>query len=74
MSDDRRSSADRRSGKDRRKKIQFRRWLDRGGSGRTERRHSSERRSTEERRSGWVRIGKWTGVQLKKLKIAKFLK
>ena len=33
-----------------------------------------ERRSREERRDGWVRINKWSSVNLHVLKISKFLK
>jgi hypothetical protein len=41
----------------------------RGG---TEKRGGKERRSRDERRKPWVRVDKWSSVQLKRLKIAKF--
>ena len=69
-----RSPTDRRSGKDRRKKLSIQRLLRRDDESDPDRRHSDERRSTVERREGWVRIGKWAGVCLEKLKIARFLR
>jgi hypothetical protein len=33
-----------------------------------------DRRSQEERRDGWVRISKWSSVNLHGLKISKYLK
>ena len=69
-----RSPADRRSGKDRRSRIRIFGFLRKGDALDSERRSSGERRSPVERRDGWVRIGKWVGVCLDKLKIAKFLR
>lgn len=69
-----RSPTDRRSGKDRRKKIRFQHLLHKDQEVDTERRIGNERRTPEERRDGWVRIGKWVGVCLEKLKIAKYLR
>ena len=69
-----RSPADRRSGKDRRSRIRIFRFLRKEDATDSERRLGGERRSPVERREGWVRIGKWVGVCLDKLKIAKFLR
>ena len=69
-----RSPSDRRSGKDRRKKLRIQRFLRKGEEKGTERRIGDERRSPVERRDGWVRIGRWVGVCLDKLKIAKYLR
>jgi hypothetical protein len=65
-----RSSIDRRSGTDRRKAYRLGFFL-KGG---VEKRTGKERRSNDERRKGWVRVGKWSGVQLSSLKIGKFFK
>jgi hypothetical protein len=65
-----RSSLDRRSGTDRRRAYRLGFFLQGG----VERRSGKERRSRDERRKGWVRVGKWGGAQLERLKIAKFLK
>ena len=64
-----RTFLDRRSGTDRRtaKVGLFAR-------GRFKRRRGDERRSRNERRKGWVRVDKWSSVQLERLKIAEFLK
>jgi hypothetical protein len=64
-----RSDADRRAGKNRRKILSFHRLRYKG----SERRITKERRSQIERRNGWVRIGKWSSVKIKSLKIAKYL-
>ena len=69
-----RSPADRRCGKDRRKRVNFQRFLRQAEGTDSDRRIGSERRSPQERRSGWVRIGKWAGVCLEKLKIARYLR
>ena len=65
-----RSFFDRRSGSDRRKAYRLGFFL-KGG---IEKRSGVERRSRDEKRKGWVRVDKWSSVQLEGLKIAKFLK
>jgi hypothetical protein len=65
-----RSSFDRRSGTDRRRAYRLGFFL-KGG---VEKRSGKERRSRDERRKGWVRVDRWSSVQLEGLKIAKFLK
>ena len=66
----RRSGYDRRSGTDRRRLYRLKRLL-KGG---TDRRCGTERRFKYELRQGWIRVDKWSSVELEKLKIAKFLK
>jgi hypothetical protein len=70
MTEEIRPFLDRRSGTDRGKAYRPG-FFSRGG---IEKRHCSERRRTDERREGWVRVGKWSSVQLNGLKIGKFLK
>ena len=65
----RRSGVDRRTGKDRRRPYNFGRLFYK----KIENRRLKERRSHAERRGGWVRMGKWSSVFLRDLKIAKFL-
>jgi hypothetical protein len=67
--DSMRSKIERRSGKDRRKKISLSRLFYNG----PERREINDRRSQPERRDGWVRLSKWSSVNLADLKISKFL-
>lgn len=64
-----RSKIERRSIKDRRKKLNIKRFLYNG----PERRMLYDRRIQSERRDGWVRLSKWSSVQLADLKISKFL-
>ena len=64
-----RSLTDRRSGKNRRRIISLNRFRYKG----SERRTLNERRLETERRDGWVRIGKWSSVEIQGLKIAKYL-
>ena len=64
-----RSFSDRRTGKDRRKIISLNRFRYKG----SERRIPNERRLEIEKRDGWVRIGKWSSVEMQGLKIAKYL-
>jgi len=64
-----RSFSDRRSGKDRRRFLSLRRLRYKG----PERRALRDRRSKIERRDGWVKIGKWSSVEMQDLKIAKYL-
>ena len=64
-----RSFSDRRSGKDRRKFFSLRRFYYRG----PERRVQQDRRATLERRDGYVKIGKWSSVKIRDLKLAKYL-
>jgi len=62
---------ERRTGKERRKIFGLRRFVYKG----LERRYAlQERRSYKERRDGWVRINKWSSVNLKDLKIHRYLK
>ena len=62
---------DRRTGKDRRRFFCLHRFFYKG----PERRKAlKDRRSQEERRDGWVRISKWSSVNLHGLKISKYLK
>jgi hypothetical protein len=66
-----RRSPERRTGKDRRKKFRLQRFFNKG----PERRKAQEdRRAQCERRDGWIRINKWSSVNLGNLKISKFLK
>jgi len=67
---EKRSFTDRRSIKGRRKAINFHCLYYSG----KERRSKEDRRSPSEKRKGWVRIGKWSSVNLWDLKIARFLK
>ena len=61
---------ERRTGKDRRKIFSLHRFFHKG----PERRKAlHDRRLLEERRDGWVRISKWSSVNLHDLKISKFL-
>jgi hypothetical protein len=64
------TSSDRRSGMDRRRAYRFGLFSKDG----VEKREGEERRSRHERRKGWVRVDRWSSVQLERLKIAKFLK
>jgi hypothetical protein len=61
---------DRRSGTDRRTVYRVGVF----SKGRVEKRDGEERRSRHERREGWVRVDRWSSVQLEGLKIANFLK
>ena len=62
---------ERRTGKDRRRIFNILRFLYNG----PERRKAlHDRRSQEERRYGWIRISKWSSVNLHNLKIFKYLK
>ena len=66
-----RRSPERRTGKDRRKKFRLHRFFYKG----PERRKAQEdRRARGERRDGWIRINKWSSVNLDNFKISKFLK
>jgi len=64
-----RVSTERRSGKNRRRTFNLHRLFYNG----SERRDLKDRRTNTERRNGWVRIGKWTSVEMQGLKIAKYL-
>ena len=64
-----RSFSDRRSGKARRKVFSLHRFFYKG----SQRRRLQDRRSPEERRDGWVRISRWSSVEMQDLKIAKYL-
>ena len=62
---------ERRSGKDRRKTFGLRRFFYKGPE-RRKARH--DRRLQKERRNGWVRINKWSSVNLHDLIISKYIK
>jgi hypothetical protein len=64
-----RNFSDRRSGKDRRKFFSLRRFNYKG----PDRRIQQDRRSRLERRDGYVKIGKWSSVKIRDLKLAKYL-
>ena len=65
-----RASSERRSGQDRRRIFSLHRFFYKG----PERRNTLyDRRSQEERRDGWVRISKWSSVNLQDLKIARYV-
>ena len=65
-----RATMERRSGKERRRIFSLHRFFYRG----PERRDRRDRRSDEERRDGWVRVNKWSSVEMQGLKIAKYVK
>ena len=69
MSEIKRASPERRSGKNRRRIFSLHRFFYSG----PERRILQDRRTPEERRDGWVRISKWSSVNLRDLKIAKYV-
>ncbi len=61
---------ERRTGKDRRKIFSLHRFFYKG----PERRKAlHDRRLQEERRDGWIRISRWSSVDLHDLKISKYL-
>jgi hypothetical protein len=64
-----RAFSERRSGKDRRRIFSLHHFFYNG----PERRVLQDRRSQEERRDGWVRISKWSSVNMRDLKIAKYV-
>jgi len=64
-----RNFSDRRSGKNRRRFFNLHRFHYKG----LERRARQDRRSPLERRDGYVRIDKWSSVNMQDLKIAKYL-
>jgi hypothetical protein len=69
MPDTHRAYSERRNGKDRRRIFSLHRFFYKG----PERRALQDRRSQEERRDGWVRISKWSSVNMRELKIAKYV-
>ena len=70
MPETHRASSERRSGQDRRRIFSLHRFFYKG----PERRNTFyDRRSQEERREGWVRISKWSSVNLQDLKIARYV-
>ena len=69
MPETHRASSERRSGQDRRRIFSLQRFFYKG----PERRIMQDRRSHEERRDGWVRISKWSSVNLQSLKIARYV-
>jgi hypothetical protein len=65
-----RINPERRSGKDRRRIFSLHRFFYKG----SERRKAlHDRRLQEERRVGWIRISRWSSVDLHDLKISKYL-
>ncbi|MFZ1985677.1 MAG: hypothetical protein WAU91_14760 [Desulfatitalea sp.] len=70
MNENDRSINDRRCGKDRRKFPSLKQFFAKD----TGQRHSDQRRVEPERRTGWVRLTKWSSIDLKKYKISKFLR
>ena len=65
-----RTNLERRTGKDRRRILSLHRLFYKG----PERRMAlNDQRTIEERREGWVRINRWSSVNLDDLKISKFL-
>jgi hypothetical protein len=61
---------ERRTGKDRRRIFSLHRFFHKG----PERRKALyDIRAQEERRDGWIRISKWSSVNLHDLKISKYL-
>ena len=69
MFERRHTSIDRRSGRDRRKVYHLARFFYRAA----ERRSRKEQRSEVERRKAWVKVSDWSAVNLRDLKIGKFL-
>ena len=69
MPETHRAASERRSGQDRRKIFSLHRFFYKG----PERRILQDRRSIEERRDGWVRISKWSSVNLQDPKIARYV-
>jgi len=67
MSEFKRAIPERRSGKNRRRIFGVHRFLYSG----PQRRILQDRRTPEERRDGWVRISKWSSMNLRDLKISK---
>lgn len=65
-----RNFSDRRTGKNRRRLFSLHRFHYKG----PERRVQLDRRSRLERRAGYVRINKWSSVNMQDLKIAKYLR
>jgi len=70
MSTQIRSKSDRRTGSDRRKVFSLKHFRFKSDN----RRKVGDRRLALERRQGWVRLTKWSSVNLSKLKISKYLK
>ncbi len=70
MSLQNRSSIDRRSGNDRRKFPILKKLF----AADPHHRDEADRRTDDERRNGWVRMTKWSSMNLSELKISKFLK
>lgn len=61
---------ERRTGKDRRRIFSLHRFFHKGPE---RRKAMQDRRSQKERRDGWIRINKWSSVNLHDLKISKYL-
>ena len=62
---------ERRTGKERRRVLSAHRFF---YEGHERRKTLRVRRSRKERRDGWVRINKWSSVNLHDLKISRYLK
>ena len=69
MPETHRATSERRSGKDRRSFFNIHRLIYNG----QERRANESRRLQGERRAGWVRINKWSSVNLQDLKISRYV-
>lgn len=65
-----RSKSDRRTGSDRRRVFSLKHFRFHSKN----RRKTGDRRLAAERRQGWVRLTKWSSVNLSQLKISKYLK
>lgn len=70
MREIRRATLERRCCKDRRRIFSLQRFFYKE----PERRKTIyDRRSQEERRDGWVRVSKWSSVEMQSLKIARYI-
>jgi hypothetical protein len=65
-----RSKSDRRTGSDRRKIFSLKHFRFHSRN----RRKTGDRRLASERRHGWVRLTRWSSVNLSRLKISRYLK
>lgn len=70
MTVQRRSRRDRRSGHERRRLISLKHFRFKNKN----KRRVRDRRYGPERREGWVRLSRWSSINLSHLKISKYLK
>jgi len=70
MPEIRRAALERRCYKDRRRIFSLQRFFYREPE---RRKTMHDRRSQQERRDGWVRISKWSSVEMHSLKIARYI-